>query len=113
MPAVVLRYATTGPAVVLTICALSAAPVALRPPAPTEVPSASHAPRPPLAAGSKRRARMSLDAPLNSVQATIGLPLPSSVMLGRREELLVLLMPPSPALPASCDQPLPAVYLAT
>src|SRR5882762_8606269 len=105
MPPVVLSQATTGPAEVLTICALSAAPVALRPPAPAEVPSATQAPRPPLAMGSKRRARMSLDAPLNSVQATMGLPLPSSVMLGRREEVLVKLMPPSPALPASSDQP--------
>ena len=45
--------ATTGPPAVSMIAAWSAAPVPLMPP-PSEEPSATQAPRPPLAAGSKR-----------------------------------------------------------
>jgi hypothetical protein len=50
---------------------------------------------------------------VNSLHATIGLPLPSIAMLGRRELVAVLLMPPPCALPARNCQTAPVVTRAT
>src|SRR4029453_2382583 len=110
MPALVCTHATTGPPAVLTRLALSASPAGLTATAPI----ATHPPAPPLAVGSNRAARISLDpVAVNSLHATIGLPLPSIAMLGRRELVAVLLMPPPCALPARNCQTAPVVTRAT
>src|SRR5689334_23356950 len=72
--AVLFSQPTTGPEAVVTIAALSAAPVPLKPDAPREVPNATHPPAPPFAVGSYFAARISLAVALelNSVQTTIG-----------------------------------------
>ena len=48
---------------------------------------------------------MSLDGPAISVQATMGAPVLSRAMLGRREAPVVALTPPPVALPANSSQP--------
>src|SRR4051812_22545726 len=97
-PPVESRNATTGPDVAFMRTALSAGV------SETAPPSATQAPCPPLAEASYFLTLIwPPPAPVgNSVQATMTLPSAASAMLGRREGVAVLLMPPSLAEPASC-----------
>src|SRR5205823_12015237 len=104
-PPALSSHATTGPLAVLITVARSAVPVPLTPALPSDEPSAIQPPWPPFAAGSKLATRMSLVDAVNSVHATIGLPLASTERLVWREAPAVALMPPSCALPPSSCQP--------
>src|SRR5688572_3816486 len=106
---------TVGPATVPTTRAWSASLEFDNPSASSESPSATQPPSPAFAVESNFAARM-FDWPpsaLNSVHATIGLPLVSITIDGRRDDAAVLLTPPRSALPASCSQPAPSECLAT
>ena len=88
---------------VSTIWASSASPVPLIPPAPSELPSATQPPAPPLAEGLYCATKMSLEEPLETVQATTGWPPVPSAMLGRSDAPAVATMaPPSVRLPSDC-----------